>query len=227
MAGHFFQLLQSFAHRPNGKGDSWGGIVVAEWWLFANRHTDLLFGTGVDVVIRKRLEVRRRKWKRYTIKGGSLVYLYKEGIIGMGKPVLIEMGPIVDVSMGGIAFQYIENKRRQADITELAIAMPSDDCRVDGVPFETIADFEVAALPDGKRIRNRCVRFVDLTPYLAYRVEDYIEKYSMNILKDRRKNQDRRGKKDPRYNDREFATLNERRFQEDRRVFRLKQDSAK
>ena len=178
-------------------------------------------------MIRKRLEVRRRKWKRFTIKGGSLVYLYKAGIIGRGKPVLIEMGPIVDVSMGGIAFQYIENKRRQADIAELAIAMPSDDCRVDGVPFEIIADFEVAALPDGKRIRNRCVRFVNLTPYLSYRIEDYIEKYSMNIIKDRRKNPDRRANRDPRYKDREFATLNERRFQEDRRVFRLNPDASK
>ncbi len=178
-------------------------------------------------MIRKRLEIRRRKWKRYTIKGGSLVYLYKPGIIAMGKPNLIEMGPIVDISMGGVAFQYIENKKRQVDATELAVAMPSDDYRVDSVPFETIADFEVAALPDGNRIRNRCVRFVNVTPYLAYRIEDFIETYSMKILQDRRKISERREQSDSRFNDREYATLYERRYQGDRRIFRLKPDPAK
>ena len=168
----------------------------------------------------KKLEVRRRKWKRYTVKGGSIVYLYKPAVIG--SPNLIEMGPIVDISMGGMAFQYMETKKRQADWQELSIGMPSADFQVDGITFDEISDFEVALLPDGKSIRNRCVRFDKLTPYLTYRLEAFIKQFAMQLIEDRRKTPDRRSKPDPRFHDREYATLYERRSNIERRIFTLK-----
>ncbi len=51
---------------------------------------------------------RRRKWKRYKIKGGAIVLLHKPRLIDIGKPKMIELGPVIDISMGGLAVSLLK-----------------------------------------------------------------------------------------------------------------------
>ncbi len=68
---------------------------------------------------------RRRKWKRYKIKGGAIVLLHKPRLMDIGKPKTVELGPVIDISMGGLAVQFVESKNRLQDSETISISIPS------------------------------------------------------------------------------------------------------
>ncbi|MBW1898284.1 MAG: hypothetical protein JRI61_04405 [Deltaproteobacteria bacterium] len=163
----------------------------------------------------------RRKWKRFTVKGGAVVILEKPRIMGLLGQSNIEFGPIVNISMGGLASQYIENKRRMSSTDKLSIRMPDKSIIVDKVSYKTIADFEVAEMPDGKKIRNRCVKFFNMSSYQTFRLDDFIKSFSISFMMDRRSGEERRKYVDPRYEDPEWNVLKERRSGLERRVYKV------
>lgn len=162
--------------------------------------------------------VRRRKWKRFETKGGAVVLLnrpYFNGWLGIKR---VEMGPIVNISMGGLAVQYVENKKRVGDYAEMSIYAPGDGIALDRLPFDIISDYEVARMPDGKIIRNRCVKFGPLTTYQTFQLEQFIKNHGAKCMEDRRQGADRRKFIDPRYGDDAYKdTFIERRSGVDRR----------
>ena len=79
--------------------------------------------------------------------------------------------------------------------------------------------FEIAQLPDGKKIRNRCVQFHQMTSAHTFQLDDFIRAYSTGYILDRRSGEERRKFNDPRYQDPEWAKENERRSGEDRRAY--------
>jgi len=163
----------------------------------------------------------RRKWKRFSVKGGAMVILEKPIIIGLLGQSNIELGPIVNISMGGLASQYIENKRRMRSTDKLSIRMPDKSIIVDKLAYKTTADFEIAEMPDGKKIRNRCVKFFNMSSYQTFRLDDFIKSYSIGFMMDRRSEEERRKYVDPRYEDPECSVLKERRSGLERRVYKV------
>ena len=161
--------------------------------------------------------VRRRKWKRFKVVGGAIVLIKKTRFIEVGKPRLVELGPIIDISMGGIAVQYVEKKQRTIESDELAIALLPKEIKVEPIPFKIVSDIAVAQLPDGKTIRNRCMEFGKLTDYQSFQLESFIQQYTTAIDRDRRSGLDRRQYNDPRFEDEEYRELYERRIHGDRR----------
>lgn len=157
---------------------------------------------------------RRRKWKRYKIKGGAIVLLHKPRIIEIGKPKLIELGPIIDISMGGLAVQYIESKSRKQDSDTLSIAIPSLGVALDDLQCKVITEKSVASLPNGKQIYNRCVEFVNLTSVQNLQLESFIRKHTFHTIQDRRSGRDRRCYTDP-----NFSRDDDRRSGVERRVY--------
>ncbi|RJP81945.1 MAG: hypothetical protein C4522_04275 [Desulfobacteraceae bacterium] len=161
----------------------------------------------------------RRKWKRFTIQSGALVILQKPRLMGILGQAKIKFGPIVNISMGGLAVQYIENKNRMKNYTELSIATPAKKQILDRISFEVIADFPVAALPDGKKIRNRCVKFHQMTSYHTFQLDDFIREFSTSYIMDRRSGEERRKFDDPRYQDPAWSRKHEKRSGLDRRAY--------
>ncbi len=160
--------------------------------------------------------VKRRKWKRFKVKGGAIVYLSKPRMIKLAKPRLIEMGPVADISMGGVAVQYIE-KDIPEDCNRLTITLPSGGVKIDAYPVETISDTVVAELSKSKKIRNRCVRFGKLTSYQSFKVEEFINEYAILYENDRRAGNERRILSDPKFDDYEYSVIYERRTGAERR----------
>ena len=142
---------------------------------------------------------RRRKWKRYKIKGGAIVLLQKPRLIEIGKPKLIELGPIIDISMGGLAVQYIESKSRQQDFETISISIPSLEISLDGLQCRVVSEKVVGCLPDGKQIYNRCVEFLNLTSVQSLQLESFIRKHTFHTIPDRRSGKDRRHAEDPNF----------------------------
>ncbi len=165
----------------------------------------------------KKLTVKRRQWKRFKVKGAATVLLHKPRIIEFGKPSFIELGPIIDISMGGLAVQYIENKNRTTECENLSINLPSSGVKVEKLPYKVVSDVKIAQLPDSRRIRNRCVQFEDLTSYSKFQLESFIRNYTEALLKDRRSGGDRRKFNDPKFDDRSYSAMYEKRVMGDRR----------
>lgn len=143
---------------------------------------------------------RRRKWKRYKIKGGAIVLLHKSRLIEIGKPKLIELGPVIDISMGGLAVQYIESKNRKQEFETLSISIPSLKVTLADLQCRIVSEKVVGSLPDGKQIYNRCVEFLNLTSVQNLQLESFIRKHTFHTIPDRRSGKDRRHSEDPDFN---------------------------
>lgn len=143
--------------------------------------------------------------------------LHKPRLFELAKPRFIELGPIIDISVGGLAVQYFETKERLTECAELSITVPDEGIKVEKVKFKTISDVQTAELPGSKTIRTRRAEFKELTPYQRFQLESLIKKYGTGIVFDRRSGKDRRQFKDPRFEDKEFAAHHERRIFGERR----------
>ncbi|MBW1841562.1 MAG: PilZ domain-containing protein [Deltaproteobacteria bacterium] len=162
-------------------------------------------------------QIRRRKWKRFRINGSAIVMLHRPSLLGLGKPTLIELGPIIDISLGGLAIQYVDSKKRQTECFELSISVPDKGIVLEGLPYEIILDREVATLPDSRKIRNRCVQFEELTSYQKLKLEAFIKKHTAEIIRDRRSGIQRRQLDDTRFHEQAFKALHEKRVMGERR----------
>jgi len=143
---------------------------------------------------------RRRKWKRYKIKGGAIVMIHKPRLLEIGKPKLIELGPVIDISMGGLAVQFVANKQRQQDAETISISIPSVGVTLSDLQCKVILEKVITSLPNGKQIYNRCVEFVNLTSVQNLQLESFIRKHTFHTIPDRRSGKDRRRNTDPQFN---------------------------
>lgn len=166
---------------------------------------------------RRRRYGRRRKWKRFIPSSGTIVLLHFADLKSYLMGGRVELGPIINLSLGGLMVQYIDSKDRQRKANELSILSKSDGLRVKKIPFETLTDFEVARLPDGKTVRNRSVKFGQLTREQTFQLEAFIKTHGVKTVPDRRGQGDRRSDEDRRYEDPEFNLLHDRRSGLDRR----------
>jgi len=123
----------------------------------------------------------QRSWKRYVVKGGAMVMIAKPSLLKLGKPVVVKLGPVKDIGMRGLAVQYVDQKNLLRNVKALSIAMPDGRVVVDGIQFETVKDFEVAELPDARKIRTLCVHFTGLLPMQKVRLERFIEDYASEL----------------------------------------------
>jgi hypothetical protein len=120
-----------------------------------------------------------RKHDRFKIKGGAIVMLHKPKKINFGKPSLVELGPVVDISWGGLAVHYIDNKNRQIESNELSISFEPNGIVLEGIPFLTVSDTEIAQLPDDKKIRRRSLKFKDLNQKQKARLVNFLQKFTI------------------------------------------------
>jgi hypothetical protein len=135
------------------------------------------------MVGRKRT-VERRKSKRYKAADGAYAAI---------SPKSHKLGQIIDISMGGLAFKYIDtnngdikndNIENKNDSKE-SIFLSSMGFYVGDLPFKTISDEEVTNAPSfsAMKVRERKVQFTDLSfkqlfdldYYLRNNVSEHIE----------------------------------------------------
>lgn len=124
--------------------------------------------------------IERRRSKRYKAAEGAYAAI---------SPSSHKLGQIIDISMGGLAFKYIDTNNNgttdQSD-SEESIFLSSMGFYVGNLPFKTISDNEVTNTPSfsSMKVRQRHVQFTDLSfkqlfdldYYLRHNVSDQIEK---------------------------------------------------
>ena len=123
----------------------------------------------------------KRLWKRYTLKCGAVVMIHRPSLFKLGKPVMVKLGPIKDISMRGLAVQYVDHKNLMRDVEEISIALPDGRVMVAKLKFRPVIDFEVVELPKTGKIRTLCVNFTNLLPMQKIQLERFINDYACEI----------------------------------------------
>jgi hypothetical protein len=106
-----------------------------------------------------------------------------EGVIVALKPHAEILGQMIDISLSGLSFQYIDSTLalKQSRSAELMILLTKPRFSIDRIPYHTIADFELAnefsfsSIP----LRRRCVEFGVMSLDKRSQLEDFILYCSM------------------------------------------------
>ena len=161
---------------------------------------------------------RRRKFKRFRIKGSAIVLLHRPRLISIGKPKLVELGPVVDISIGGMAVQYIEHKNRSLEGELLSIRVAGNGIKLESLPFRIVLNRVLASMPDGRKIHKCCFEFHQLSAYQRFQLESFIKSHTMQSSGERRASNDRRHFDDPKFKDPQYGAAFERRSGNERRA---------
>ncbi len=121
------------------------------------------------MVGRKRT-VERRRNKRYKAT---------EGAYAAVSPNSHRLGQIIDISMGGLAFKYIDTSSEDMNhdmLPDESIFLSSMGYYVGDLPFETISDYEVTNAPSfsSMKVRKRHVQFKDLSFKQLFDLDYYL-----------------------------------------------------
>ncbi|BCS97118.1 hypothetical protein DSLASN_27500 [Desulfoluna limicola] len=154
-------------------------ITVSSLGVFTvgNTLSDLLAILNVNL---SAMMNERRQHPRYNARNGTYVSML---------PASTCMGQLLDVSVGGLTFRYIDHERGERNREETHVFIGDDSVYLDRIPSTIIEDvpvferssFDVHGLSrrSAKRMRQRRVRFNGLTPdqkaqleyFLRYRTE--------------------------------------------------------
>ncbi len=121
------------------------------------------------MVGRKRT-IERRKNKRYKAVEGAYAAI---------SPNSHKLGQIIDVSMGGLSFKYIDTSGEQPEnnrLPEETIFLSSMGYYVGDLPFKTVSDYEVTNAPSfsSMKVRKRHVKFSDLSFKQLFDLDYYL-----------------------------------------------------
>lgn len=127
-----------------------------------------------------RKSIERRKNKRYQPGENAIAAISSDSD---------KLGQIIDISMGGVCFKYIDTgiERRSTGTKEAEIIFLSSMAySVKDLPVRTVGDYKIENLPSftSMKLRKRHVQFVDLTVtqlfdldhHLRQSVPGYVEK---------------------------------------------------
>ncbi len=109
----------------------------------------------------------RRQYNRFRARNDALVMIPTESAPSYGF--------LVDISTGGISFEYIPVDDTTADTEELNIMLDESGRRFNNLRFKNISDFEISESHYSPVImRRRGVQFVDLTTEQQSNLENFI-----------------------------------------------------
>ncbi len=110
----------------------------------------------------------RRAYKRYNALDGSFAAI---------SPNSFKLGQIIDISKGGLAFQYIQtNRNSKYNTEEKYIFLSSKGYYVHGIPFKTVADIPIPTdNPFSSITMRRCsIQFGEMEFEQKVELENYI-----------------------------------------------------
>ena len=118
----------------------------------------------------RRNVVERRRHNRFRVKDGASVVL---------RAHFLELGEIIDVSKGGLAFRYIPSQQPSNGLFQLAILLGDGSFYLADIPFMIISDFEINDNPFRSLKISRCgVQFGKLTRSQVSEMEYFIQRYA-------------------------------------------------
>ncbi len=119
------------------------------------------------------------EWETTIERRKNIRYKVVEGAYAAISPGSHRLGQILDISMGGISFKYIDNINYQESRTqqEDSIFLSSIGCYVGDLPFKTIGDYEVSDNTsfNSLKARKRHVQFTELNFKQLYDLDHFLQ----------------------------------------------------
>ncbi|WP_321493225.1 PilZ domain-containing protein [uncultured Desulfobacter sp.] len=130
------------------------------------------------MVGRKRT-IERRKHKRFKAAEGAYAAI---------SPNSNKLGQIIDISMDGLCFKYIDTENMSDEPekrNDESIFLSSMGYYVGDLPFQTIADYEITDMPSfsSMKVRKRHVKFTDLTFKQLFDLDCYMKNNVLEQVK--------------------------------------------
>ena len=142
----------------------------------------------------KKQKIERRKHQRFPTRKGTFAvigpdraYLDKMPKMSMGQIACAvyranpaKLGQIIDISQGGVAFSYIDQKDRAGNSYEMDILSAGNKFYLENVFFKTIMDVDAAdesAFSPIKLKRQR-IQFVNLNADQKKKLKHFISNYT-------------------------------------------------
>jgi hypothetical protein len=134
---------------------------------------------GIGLMVGRKRTVERRRSKRYKAVDGAYAAI---------SPNSHKLGQIIDISMGGLSFKYIDTSIEEevSDMPENTVFLSSMGYYVGDLPFKMVSDYELTNAPSfsSMKVRKRHVQFTDLSfkqlfdldYYLRNNVSEQVEK---------------------------------------------------
>ena len=99
-----------------------------------------------------------------------------DGVDVAVKPYTEILGYMIDISLGGLSFRYIDASNVKDTSTELTILVSEPRLCLDRIPFRTVADFElpVEFSFSSIRTRRRCVKFGRMSLLQRHAIEKLV-----------------------------------------------------
>jgi c-di-GMP-binding flagellar brake protein YcgR len=95
-----------------------------------------------------------------------------------------QLGQIMDISMGGLAYNYIVGSGNADRAFELDILLAYKGLYMEKIQFVTISDFQIANKSPFTPItmRRRGIKFDELTPKQTSMLQNFIKERKMNCM---------------------------------------------
>ena len=137
---------------------------------------------GVSGIVSKKDFVERRKQLRVKIKEGAFVEFHKPRLFNLGKPRIIKSFSIIDISVKGLAFQYVDRNMWSHDFNPLSISksISKTDDKIGKVPFKAVSDFIVSRHANSILIKRCGVKFGKLTLAQKSQLVSFIRNHAIS-----------------------------------------------
>ena len=114
----------------------------------------------------------RRKYKRFPVSKK------KHAFVAL-RPSDNGMGRLIDISMGGLTFDYLTTQPPSAKATELDIFLATSGFRLFEIPIRSAWSLNTYDIPSTPLHKRRCgVEFGDLTSYHRSQIEHFIKNHT-------------------------------------------------
>lgn len=141
----------------------------------------------------KRNIIERRKHNRFGVEDGVTVEFLKPRFFKLGKPRVIKSARMIDISLEGLAFEYVDQNMWSPNFNELSIKKVSGATKLDRLPFKALSDFSTYKLPNAMQVRRCGAKFGQLTQGQQKRLRYFIQDHAISsYLAERRSGEDRR-----------------------------------
>ncbi len=132
----------------------------------------------MDKTNKRKQLIDRREHGRFQVHDGAFVVLRPRSPI-LGQDIDI-VGQVMDISRTGLLLRYVATQEPSPESFELDLVLAGNGFRLNGVPFKTISDFQLADddASNATTVRRRGVRFGPLTYKQLSELERFIRDHT-------------------------------------------------
>ncbi|MFZ5572341.1 MAG: PilZ domain-containing protein [Thermodesulfobacteriota bacterium] len=115
--------------------------------------------------------VERRKHER--------IFLHKDAFAVIKPGTNRLLVPVLDISLGGLAFQYTDKLKWRDNAIRIDLIIPDEEFYLQGLPVKRIVDMEIIrTMASGKsNLRKQSLQFADLSSMQSSWLDHFISQY--------------------------------------------------